>query len=152
MAEAEGETEDTECSIVLMSQALSSVKEQSSSLAAKHRRRWKWSQQKASRETLVVHLGEDCLQSPANLDSSGVLSVGHTPVRLATPRRGAASRGAGGDGGLVQAESSQASDTAGTDALHCGSTGSMTDPAVVELLKQYSDQLLAIVREQLHSK
>ena len=152
MAEAEGETEDTECSIVLMSQVLNSVKEQSSSLAAKHRRRWKWSRQKATRETLVGHLGEDSLQAPANLDSSGVLSAGDTPARLTTPSRGTTRKEAGGDGGLVATESSQAISTPVTDAVQGSSAGSITDPAVVELLKQYSDQLLAIIREQKHSK
>ena len=151
MAEAEGETEDTECSIVLMSQALTSVKEQSSSLAAKHRRRWKWSRQKATRETLLRHLGEDSIQPAANLDTSGIISAGHTPMRLATPQRGAANREACGDGGLAQPESLQLVDNTVAGNLH-GSSRTMSDPAVVELLKHYSEQLLTSIREQMHSK
>ena len=152
MAEAQGETEDTECSIVLMSQALTSVKEQSSSLATKHRRRWKWSRQKATRETLVRHLGEDGVQTAVNLDSSGVVSAGHTPVRLATPQRGASSRDTDGRGGLLQLESLQTSETTATGTIHSHTRSTMADPAVVELLRHYSEQLLASIREQMHSK
>ena len=152
MAEAQGETEETECSILLMSQAFTSVKEQSSSLATKHRRRWKWSQQKATRETLVNHLGEDGAQTPINLDSSGVISAGHTPVRPATPQQGAPSRDTHGHGGLVQPESLQASDTTVTGTPHSSSRSTLADPAVVELLRHYSEQLLTNIRDQMHSK
>ena len=135
-----------------MSQAFASVKEQSSSLAAKHRRRWKWSRQKATREALERHLGDDAMPTVANLDSSGVVSVGHTPVRLPTPQRGAAGREVCGDGGLVQPESLQVRETTVPGTLHNSSRSTMTDPAVVELLKHYSEQLLASIREQMHSK